>query len=69
MRLSQLTFICLKLTIATLGKRCEICSRLKPETPERRQWKKKLYVTFGKQWIKLFKIKICSAQTLAFASL
>ena len=33
---SQLIFICSKLTIGTLQKKCEICSKLTTKTPERR---------------------------------
>ena len=36
---TQLTFTCLKSTIETLKKRCEICSKLTTKTPERHQWR------------------------------
>ena len=35
--LTQLTFTCLKSTIETLGKMCDICSKLTIKTPELRQ--------------------------------
>ena len=33
----QMTFTCSKSKIETVGKKCEICSKLKIKTPERRQ--------------------------------
>ena len=38
--LTQLTFTCLKSTIETLEKMCDICSKLTTKTPELRQWRR-----------------------------
>ena len=37
---TQPAFTCSKLTIETLGQRCEICSKLTIKTPKRRQWRR-----------------------------
>ena len=37
---SQAVFTCSKLTIETLEKNCEICSKLTMKTPKRLQWRR-----------------------------
>ena len=37
---TQPAFTCLKLTVETLQRECEICSMLTIKTPERRHWRR-----------------------------
>ena len=47
--ISQQTFTCSKSAIETLEKRCEICSKLTTNIPERRQRRSNVVLVFSEQ--------------------